>query len=72
MVTLLYFASLRESFGCSREQVALPAAGTPTVATLVDSLRARGDRWSDALAPGKPWRVAVNHLIGKLIPTTYT
>ena len=59
MVTLLYFASLRERLGCSREQVPLPA-GTPTVASLVEQLRARDERWTDALAPGKPWRVAVN------------
>lgn len=60
MVTLLYFASLRESLGCSREQVALPTGGTPTVSTLIDALRSRDARWSDAFAPGKSWRVAVN------------
>ena len=60
MVTLLYFASLRESLGRSREQVALPAPGVPTVSTLVDSLRSREGAWSEAFAPGKPWRVAVN------------
>jgi molybdopterin synthase sulfur carrier subunit len=59
VVTLLYFASLRESLGCSREQVALPA-GTATVSSLVESLRSRDGRWSDAFAAGKPWRVAVN------------
>lgn len=63
MVTLLYFASLRESLGCSREQVALPAAGAPTVSSLLDSLRARDSRWSEAFAPGKQWRVAVNQQI---------
>jgi len=59
MVTLLYFASLRERLGCSREQVALPPRAS-TVAGLVEQLRARDERWSDALAPGKTWRVAVN------------
>ena len=66
MVTLLYFAGLRESLGCSREQVALPPASTPTVSALVDSLRARGDRWNEALAPGKTWRVAVNQQMADL------
>ena len=66
MVTLLYFASLRESLGCSREQVALPAAGTQTVSSLVDSLRARDARFNDALAPGKSWRVAVNQQMADL------
>ena len=59
MVTLLYFASLRESLGCSREQVSLPS-GAPTVARLIDELRGRGERWAEALAAGKQWRVAVN------------
>jgi molybdopterin converting factor small subunit len=38
VVTLLYFASLRESLGRSREQVALPAASA-TVSSLVEELR---------------------------------
>ena len=59
MVTLLYFASLRERVGRSREEVALPA-GTPTVAALVEQLRQRDDRWTEAFAPGESWRVAVN------------
>ncbi len=65
MVTLLYFAGLRENLGCSREQVALPA-GTPTVATLVEHLRDRDPRWSEAFAPGKRWRVAVNQQLSDL------
>ena len=59
MVTLLYFASLRERLDCAREEVALPR-GTPTVASVVETLRARDGRWSEAFAPGRSWRVAVN------------
>jgi molybdopterin synthase sulfur carrier subunit len=59
MVTVLYFASLRETLECAREEVALPA-GVPTVGSLVERLRARDGRWSDAFAPGRAWRVAVN------------
>lgn len=66
MVTLLYFASLRESLGCSREQVALPAGGVATVSSLVDSLRARDGAWSEAFAPAKSWRVAVNQRMADL------
>lgn len=66
MVTLLYFASLRESLGRSREQVALPAGGVPTVARLVDELRARDERWNDTFSPAKPWRVAVNQRMADL------
>ena len=67
MVTLLYFASLRESVGCAREQVPLPAnAATTTVSSLVDSLRARDGGWTEAFAPGKQWRVAVNQQMADL------
>ena len=65
MVTLLYFASLRESLGCSREQVALPA-DAPTVSLLIDALRGRGERWAEALSDGKQWRVAVNQEMATL------
>ena len=65
MVTLLYFASLRERLGCSREEVALPA-GSPTVASLLDQLRNRDPRWSDAFAPGQRWRVSVNREMADL------
>jgi sulfur-carrier protein len=65
VVTLLYFASLRERLGCSREEIALPA-GAPTVATLLERLRDRDPRWSDAFAPGQRWRVAVNREMADL------
>ena len=59
MVTLLYFASLRESVGVSREQLALPS-GNATVSVVIDELRRRDTRWTEAFAPGKTWRAAVN------------
>ncbi len=65
MVTLLYFASLRERLGCSREQLPLPS-GNATVASLVEQLRSRDSRWTEAFAPGKTWRVAVNQQIADL------
>ena len=65
MVTLLYFAGMRESLGLSREQFALSGA-TSTVSSLVDQLRSRDDRWTAAFAPGKPWRVAVNQRMADL------
>ena len=65
MVTLLYFASLRESLGCSREQVQLPG-GTSTVSALLEQLRSRDSRWTEAFAPGKSWRVAVNQQMANL------
>ncbi len=65
MVTLLYFAGLRESLGCSREQVSLPGA-TATVSSLVEQLRSRDPPWTEAFAPGKTWRVAVNQQMAEL------
>lgn len=65
MVTLLYFASLREALGCAREQVALPS-GNATVASLVEQLRSRDTSWTEAFAPGKAWRVAVNQQMANL------
>ena len=65
MVTLLYFASLRESLGCSREQMALPS-GNSTVSSLVDVLRNRDGRFPEAFAPGKILRVALNQQMDDL------
>ncbi len=65
MVTLLYFASLRERLGCSREQVPLPGA-VSTVSTLIEQLRNRDPAWSEAFAPGQRWRVAVNQQMADL------
>jgi molybdopterin synthase sulfur carrier subunit len=65
VVTLLYFAGLRETLGCSRESVALPA-GTPTVSMLIDELRNRDPKWSDALGRDKRFRVAVNQHMADL------
>ena len=65
MVTVLYFASLREKLGCSREQVAL-AASTATVSTRVEVLRNRDGAWPEAFAPGRNWRVAVNQNMADL------
>jgi sulfur-carrier protein len=59
MLTLLYFASLRERVGRAREELAVAPAGA-TVAALLEELRGRGEPWNEALASGKSWRVAVN------------
>jgi molybdopterin synthase sulfur carrier subunit len=65
MVTVLFFAALRESLGTSRELV--PIAGpNATVAMLLETLRARDAAWAQALAPGRNWRVAVNQQMASL------
>ena len=65
MVTLLYFAGLRENLGVSREQLPL-AAGSSTVAALVEQLRNRDSKFTEAFAPGRQWRVAVNQQMANL------
>lgn len=57
-VNVLYFARLREAFGCAAERVELPA-GAATVGTLIEMLRARGGTWARELGT-RPFRVAVN------------
>jgi molybdopterin synthase sulfur carrier subunit len=59
MITLLYFARLRESFGLASEQTELPAQ-VSDVGSLTEWLRQRGSIWQEELAPGRPVRVAVN------------
>lgn len=59
MVTLLYFAWVREKIGIDGETLALPA-GVATVGALIDHLRARGGGYDEALADGDRLRMAVN------------
>lgn len=59
MVTVLYFARLREALGQSSEQIALPET-VRDLAGLRALLVARGGAWGEELAPGKPVRAAVN------------
>lgn len=58
-IRLLYFARLREVFGISQERLELPATSN-TLADLLENLRDRGGVWSDELAAGRAFRVAVN------------
>ena len=59
MVTVLYFASLREALGKSSEQIALPAT-VRDLEGLRALLVARGGVWEQVLAPSTPVRAAVN------------
>ena len=63
-VTVLYFASLREAVGLSREELPLEAGAT--IGGVVEALRARSARWAEAFAPGRAWRVAVNQQMASL------
>ena len=59
MITVLYFARLREALGIGSEQLALPAE-IRDLEGLRAMLVARGGAWERELAPSKPVRAAVN------------
>lgn len=59
MITVLYFARLRESLGRSSETIALPS-DVRDLEGLRALLVARGGAWEKELAPSKPVRAAVN------------
>ena len=59
MVTILYFARLREALGTGSEQLALPES-VADVASLRETLIGRGGAWARELAPSRNVRMAVN------------
>ena len=56
-----YFASIREALGLASEAIETSATD---VAGLLTELRARGGAYAEALAEGRPVRVAVNQVMG--------
>ena len=56
---LLYFAWLRARIGCAEEEIAVPPE-IKDVAGLLEWLRARGGRYTEALRDLSVVRVAVN------------
>ena len=59
MITVIYFARLREALGKASEQIALPA-GVSDLESLRELLRKRGGAWAEELADNRPVRAAVN------------
>ncbi len=57
MIDVLYFAWVRERIGLPRESIETTA---PTVAALVEELKAREDRYAAAFADLSAIRVAVD------------
>ena len=70
MVTVLYFARLREALGKSSEQIELPA-GVSDVQSLRTVLRGRGATCAEEMADGKQVRAAVNQDIPFFTPYTF-
>jgi molybdopterin synthase sulfur carrier subunit len=59
MITVLYFARLREALGQGSERIELPL-NVRDLEGLRALLVARGGAWEQELAPSKPVRAAVN------------
>lgn len=59
MITILYFARLREALGTGREQLALPS-DVADIAGLRTTLVRRGGAWAEALGGPRRVRAAVN------------
>ena len=62
VITVLYFARLREALGTGSERIALPSA-VRDVEGVRALLVARGGEWKKELAPGSPVRAAVNQAV---------
>jgi sulfur-carrier protein len=59
VITVLYFARLRESLGQGSERIVLPAT-VRDLEGLRTLLIARGGAWQEELGPSKPVRAAIN------------
>ena len=57
MITVKFFASIRESIGHGQE---LLSSSAPTLSALRDELITRGGAYADSLARGKAVRMALN------------
>lgn len=62
MITLLYFARLRETLGTGLEKLDLPV-GVATLDGVRALLAARGGAWAQELAAGRAFRAAVNQVV---------
>ena len=63
MLTILYFARLRDVLGCASETLATPPA---TVRDLIAQLVARGGVWQAELGGARVFRVAINQEMAQL------
>ncbi|HXC39927.1 MAG TPA: molybdopterin converting factor subunit 1 [Burkholderiales bacterium] len=57
-IRVLFFARLREQLGSAGEEVEFEQGAT--LEALRARLAARGEKWSEALKPGRALRAAVN------------
>ncbi len=62
MITVLYFARLKESLNYTSEQIELPQPQT-SIAQLKQHLAQRGDAWSQVFTGKQLIRAAINHAL---------
>jgi sulfur-carrier protein len=60
LITVLYFARLKESLNYSTEEMELPE-GVKTVAQLKTHLAERGEAWANLFNGKQTIRAAINH-----------
>jgi molybdopterin synthase sulfur carrier subunit len=65
-VRVVYLARLREAFGCAGETLTLPGRDALLVGDVLGHLRTRGGAFAQELAPGRAFRVAVNHAMASV------
>jgi sulfur-carrier protein len=68
MVTILYFARLKEALGTAREELTLPPS-VQSLSALRETLMSRGGTWADELSTARSVRAAVNQeMVGSDAP----
>ncbi len=65
MISILYFASLRDRLQQDAEQMTLPA-GVSDVSALMQYLRLRGGVWAEIFAEDQPVLCALNQEMARL------
>jgi molybdopterin synthase sulfur carrier subunit len=62
LITVLYFARLKESLNYSTEEMVLPE-GVKTIAQLKTHLAKRGEAWANLFNGKQTIRAAINHAL---------
>jgi molybdopterin synthase sulfur carrier subunit len=62
LITVLYFARLKESLNYSTEEIDLPA-DVNTIALLKLHLAKRGEAWANLFSGNQTIRAAINHAL---------
>ncbi|WP_041523785.1 MoaD/ThiS family protein [Gilvimarinus agarilyticus] len=66
MITVLFFAQLREQLAC--EEATLAAGSVAVAADLVPALIAANPQWAEVLQ-SRPWLLSVNQAMAKPVTT---